>query len=106
MEENIEAKKYSLNVYSRYGLYPSYIYKMFRYWSDKLRGLLVDIRTNKSYNGKWGCRPCLVGENPENKFSACDYRGEGKWILLDCWMLSCDISISVTQPDSHNSCVG
>lgn len=51
-----------------------------------------------------GHKSCLVCENHENAYSACGSRGKGKQMLLDCWRLTCDRSLSVMQPDLHNAC--
>lgn len=49
---------------------------MLRYSTDKLRGLLEVIKTNKNCNGKLGRKPCLVGKNLENMYSSCDVTRE------------------------------
>lgn len=49
------------------------VYRIFRYSSDKHRGLLLDIRMNKSCNGTWGRKRCLIGENT---YSDCDVMRE------------------------------
>lgn len=51
-------------------------YRVLSYSSDKLNGLLEDIKTNKNCNGKLGRKPCLVGENLENMYSSCDVTRE------------------------------
>lgn len=50
----------------------THLQQVSRYSSDKLRGLLVDIKMHKNCNGTWCRKPCLIGENRQNKYLGCD----------------------------------
>lgn len=59
---------------------------MFKCLSDKLKELLVDIKTGKNSKGTWGHKPRLVEERFENTYSFCDFREKKNvcYLIAEC----------------------
>lgn len=75
-----------------YNFFVATLYRVFRYSSDKFRGLIVDIKTNKNRNGTWNLKPRLVGENREHTYSARgpEERENGCYLMQQCMWFTHD----------------